>query len=84
MYISQKGIGVDYLGFYHFLEGLVNYSKWPEMIDYRTKHKRLIKKPFLWTDKNKIKEQIKEPTKLTAVITAMANIFLSTFYRTFT
>jgi adenine-specific DNA methylase len=25
-YVSQKGIGVDYLGFYHFLEGLANYS----------------------------------------------------------
>lgn len=53
-YISQKGVGVDYFGFYHFLEGLVNYSKWSEMIDYRTKHKRLRKRSSFWTDKNRI------------------------------
>jgi len=53
-YISQKGVGVDYLGFYHFLEGLVNYSKWSEMIDYRTKHRRLRKESSVWTDKNRI------------------------------
>lgn len=53
-YISQKGIGVDYFGFYHFLEGLVNYSKWSQMIDYKTKHKRLRQKPSVWTDKAKI------------------------------
>jgi len=53
-YISRKGVGVDYLGFYHFLEGLVNYSKWPEMVDYKTKHKRLKQNPSVWTDKNRI------------------------------
>ena len=53
-YISRKGVGVDYLGFYHFLEGLVNYSKWSGMIDYKTKHKRLRKKSSIWTDKNTI------------------------------
>jgi len=44
-YISKKGVGVDYFGFYHFLEGLVNYSKWGGMIDYGTKHKRLKGQP---------------------------------------
>ena len=53
-YISRRGIGVDYFGFYHFLEGLVNYSHWPNMIDYRTKHKRLKAKASVWTDKNRI------------------------------
>lgn len=53
-YISKKGIGVDYLGFYHFLEGLVNYENWSDLIDYRTKHKRLKSKPSAWVDKNKI------------------------------
>ncbi|MCK4816816.1 DNA adenine methylase [bacterium] len=53
-YISQKGTGLDYFDFYHFLEGLVNYSKWPAMIDYRTKHKRLGKKYSVWADKNNI------------------------------
>ena len=53
-YISQKGVGVDYLGFYHFLEGLVNYSKWSEMIDYGTKHRTLKRTDSVWTDKNRI------------------------------
>lgn len=53
-YISQKGGGVDYLGFYHFLEGLVNYSEWPGMIDYKTRHKRLKGTGSVWTDKDKI------------------------------
>lgn len=53
-YISKSGVGVDYLGFYHFLEGLVNYDKWYEMIDYKTKHRRLKSKPSVWTEKNKI------------------------------
>lgn len=53
-YISKKSVGVDYLGFYHFLEGLVNYESWPDMIDYKTKHKKLKSKPSVWIDKNKI------------------------------
>jgi len=53
-YISKKGVGVDYLGFYHFLEGLVNYSQWDEMIDYRTRHKRLKNTGSVWIDKNQI------------------------------
>jgi adenine-specific DNA methylase len=53
-YISRTGIGVDYFGFYHFLEGLVNYSQWPSMIDYKTKHKRLKASRSVWTDKNGI------------------------------
>jgi len=53
-YISKSGIAVDYLGFYHFLEGLVNYSKWAEMIDYHTKHKRLKTQINPWLDKNEI------------------------------
>lgn len=53
-YISKSGVGVDYLGFYHFLEGLVNYDKWLEMIDYKTKHRRLKSEPSVWIEKNKI------------------------------
>ena len=53
-YISRKGFGVDYLGFYHFLEGLVHYETWPEMIDNRTKHKRLKGRGSVWTDKKLI------------------------------
>jgi len=53
-YISRKGVGVDYLGFYHFLEGLANYENWPQMIDHSTKHKRLKRIPSPWSDKNEI------------------------------
>lgn len=53
-YISKKGVGVDYFSFYHFLEGLVNYSKWGEMIDYKTKHKELKGDGSVWVDKEQI------------------------------
>ncbi len=47
-YFNANGIGVDYRDFYHFLEGLVSYESWGEMIDYTSKHRRLIAKPNLW------------------------------------
>jgi DNA adenine methylase/adenine-specific DNA-methyltransferase len=53
-YLNRKGAGVDYLGFYHFLEGLANYEKWHTMIDYRTKHRRLRDQRSVWTDKTRI------------------------------
>ena len=55
-YISAKGVGVDYYDFYHFLEGLVEYKKWPKLIDYKSKHKRMKPKKSPWTDKKLIKE----------------------------
>ncbi len=53
-YISAQGVGVDYLEFYHFLEGLAMYSHWPEHIDFRTKHRRLKRRYSRWTDKQQI------------------------------
>ncbi|MBA5942815.1 MAG: hypothetical protein H0M93_05815 [Methanophagales archaeon] len=53
-YISQESVGVDYLEFYHFLEGIVNYPKWKDMIDYRSKHRRIKHNKPVWCDKNKI------------------------------
>lgn len=53
-YISNRGVGVDYFSFYHFLEGLVNYSSWSEMIDYGSKHKRLKGNGSVWIDKKQI------------------------------
>ncbi len=53
-YISKNGVGVDYFSFYHFLEGLINYSKWAEMIDHRTKHKKLKGNGSVWINKNQI------------------------------
>jgi adenine-specific DNA-methyltransferase len=53
-YISKNGVGVDYFHFYHFLEGLVNYSDWGNRIDYNTKHKRLKKEFNPWVEKKQI------------------------------
>jgi adenine-specific DNA methylase len=54
-YLNDKGVGVDYLGFYHFLEGIVNYAIWPNLIDYKSKHLRLKKEVSNpWNDKKTI------------------------------
>jgi len=53
-YISKKGTGVDYLEFYHFLEGLAKYSEWKELIDYNSKHRRFKKVKNCWNDENEI------------------------------
>ncbi|MFN4179039.1 MAG: DNA methyltransferase, partial [Armatimonadota bacterium] len=54
-YTAASGVTVDYLDFYHFLEGLVNYEHWAELIDYSTKHKRLKRKPNLWNDPMRVR-----------------------------
>ena len=51
---SPKGVGVDYLAFYHFLEGMVDYDNWAECIDYRSKHRKLKHHKSLWADKSRI------------------------------
>ena len=53
-YISKRGVAVDYLDFYHFLEGLTFYDEWGKHIDYRTKHRRLKRRPSEWTDENRV------------------------------
>jgi len=53
-YISHRGAAVDYLDFYHFLEGLTMYDEWGQHIDYLSKHRRLKPRPSEWTDKSKI------------------------------
>ena len=53
-YVSEKGVGVDYLDFYHFLEGIVNYDKWNGLIDEKSKHKRFKLNGSDWTSHQKI------------------------------
>lgn len=53
-YISSKGVGVDYLHFYHFLEGLAIYDHWKEHIDYTKKHLPFKVPKSEWVDKNRI------------------------------
>ena len=55
-YISKQGVAVDYLGFYHFLEGLTMYEEWDAHIDRRSKHRRLKPRPSEWSDKRFIYE----------------------------
>lgn len=51
---AHSMVGVDYHQFYHFLEGLVDYDNWREMVDWDSKHRRLKPNPCVWTNKNKI------------------------------
>lgn len=37
-YIKRNRAGTDYLSFYHFLEGMVDYASWPDRIDPKGKH----------------------------------------------
>ncbi len=53
-YISKRGVATDYLGFYHFLEGLAMYDEWENLIDHRSKHRRLQPRLSEWTDKSQI------------------------------
>jgi len=53
-YISRRGVAVDYLDFYHFLEGLAHYDQWPDSVDRKCKHLRFKKRPSPWTDRHRI------------------------------
>lgn len=48
-YVNQRGAGVDYRDFYHFLEGLATYESWHRRIDQNSKHRRLIPQSSPWT-----------------------------------
>ncbi|MBZ0308018.1 MAG: DNA methyltransferase, partial [Anaerolineae bacterium] len=47
-YLNQKGIGVDYRDFYHFLEGMTDYEVWDGRVDYASKHRRLQPEKSPW------------------------------------
>jgi DNA adenine methylase/adenine-specific DNA-methyltransferase len=53
-YISARGIGVNYFDFYHFLEGIVFYEQWPNLIDYNSKHRKIKNGKNEWCNKSKI------------------------------
>lgn len=48
-YVRQSGIGVDYRDFYHFLEGMLHYDRWHEMVDRSSRHLRLTREPNVWS-----------------------------------
>jgi len=49
-YVNCAGVGVDYHYFYHFLEGLVRYPDWPDLIDPHFKHRPLRRAVGRWND----------------------------------
>lgn len=53
-YVTGSGVAVNYLDFYHFLEGLLLYPEWDKHIDHRSKHRRFKPRPSEWTDKHRI------------------------------
>jgi len=53
-YINRKGTGVDYYGFYHFLDGLADYRSWSQKIDRGSKHKRMKPIKSVWTNPKEI------------------------------
>lgn len=55
-YVSDKGVGVDYFQFYHFLEGICDYFNFENRINYSKKHRPLYSPYNRWVDKNKIKD----------------------------
>lgn len=49
-YINRNRVGVDYRDFYHFLEGMVRYDDWPDLIDRGLKHLPLRREAHPWSD----------------------------------
>ncbi|MEF9923420.1 MAG: DNA adenine methylase [Muribaculaceae bacterium] len=59
-YISEKGVGVNYFDFYHFLEGLVDYANWDQRIDNSSKHKRLKHQESEWNSSSSIEKSFEK------------------------
>jgi hypothetical protein len=56
-YLGRRGAPVDYRGFYHFLEGLAAYDRWPALVDRASRHRRLLPLPRdPWADRARVHE----------------------------
>lgn len=54
-YITGKGVGTDYLDFYHFLEGMLDYDNWNNRLLRQYKHMPLVGRgENPWISKNQI------------------------------
>lgn len=53
-YVPARGAPVDYLGFYHFLEGMASYRSWGERIDLRRRNRPLRKQASPFCSKTQI------------------------------
>lgn len=58
-YTSQAGVTVDYLQFYHFLEGLSQYDDWGRYISYRFKHRCFRRRDNPWNNPKRIRQAFK-------------------------
>ncbi len=47
-YTNGRGGSVDYHGFYHFLEGLLDYDNWSDQLDRSRRHKPLRRRRNPW------------------------------------
>lgn len=59
-YTSATGNSVNYLAFYHFLEGLAKYHEWHGLIDYSTKNKSLRIPPNPWNNPDRVRDCLRE------------------------
>ncbi|MDB5289388.1 MAG: putative methylase [Phycisphaerales bacterium] len=59
-YLNRRGVGVDYHGFYHFLEGLASYGHWEARIDFDSAHRRMKPVPSPWTSRAQIHGAFRE------------------------
>lgn len=53
-YLNSRGVGVDYLEFYHFLEGMTEYPEWESKIAAKYKHKPYVRVVTPWSRKETI------------------------------
>lgn len=58
-YINSAGVGVDYFGFYHFLDGIADYANWESRIDFKSRHRRLRPRKSPWTSEKAILEEFR-------------------------
>ncbi|MFC2174068.1 DNA adenine methylase [Acidobacteriota bacterium] len=58
-YLRDTGVGVDYLEFYHFLEGLTKYEIWESRIDTTSKHRRILHEKPIWCDPARVTDAYK-------------------------
>jgi adenine-specific DNA methylase len=75
-YINRRGVGVDYLAFYHFLEGLTDYPHWSKRVDYGKKHRPLKGQKSPWSDRRRCVSAFGE------LFRRYSNAILAVSYRT--
>lgn len=57
-YLTNKGTPVDYLDFYHFLEGLTHYTNWTSKLSRQHKHKPLRDADDSWSSAERTLESL--------------------------